>query len=134
MKLERISYFGSFLVGREEASKEEAEEETDGQAQEVAGVSTKGNAADLKKIKEMDTEVRRIGKIIKVEEMKEVWSKYNEIKKKREEVESQRFCSEIITIILGKIIIEEERDEEILKESMVNLEKQLRTQNAEARR
>ena len=162
VKLKRISYFGSFLGDREETKKKGSRQiqtrrltalrrlEDTGSNEEtkeivkliIEGVikriiemkEEEEKAVDFLQMREVQTEVQRMGRMIKVEDMKEVWTQYRKLVRRKEEAMSIKITRGMISEMLRTVIDKVERDEEILLESEVNREKQEKVQKAEKRR
>ena len=83
---------------------------------------------------EVHTEVKRIGRLLKAEDMKEVWRKYTDRKQKKRRVESLNCCREVINNILFEIIVKNELDPEMLMESVMNMEKHERLEEVNRKR
>ena len=73
-------------------------------------------------MQEVSTEIERVGRWIKVEDMKEVWKRYSDLLEKKEKARRIRISREIICETISYIISKEERDNELLLELEVNRE------------
>ena len=163
VETKRISYFGNFPGDREvtnDAGKQapnpaevaaadqvtkgsQADVDIEQEGREIGKsiidevidtVQEEERAASVLQMQEMRTEIQRVGRLIKVEEMKKVWKKYSEILEKKEETIRQRITRGIINDMISLIIVQEERDEEIMLESEINREKREKLEKAEIRR